>query len=61
MLNGPPGICQKSCGFSIIWSMHFDSDIRSFAEGSKKLVTIGMDVAGVLAICLTGRDGTSIH
>ncbi|MBP3593483.1 MAG: hypothetical protein J6J44_03065 [Lachnospiraceae bacterium] len=44
-----------------IWNMHFDSDIRSFAEGSKKLVTIGMDAAGVLSICLTGRDGTSIH
>ena len=36
-------------------------DVRKFAEGSKRFVTGGMDAAGVLAICLTGRDGTSIH
>ena len=27
-------------------------DVRSFAEGSKRFVTGGMDAAGVLAICL---------
>ena len=36
----------------------FESDIRSFAKDSKKPVTKGMDVAGILAICVTGRKVT---
>ena len=31
------------------------SDVRSFAEDSKRRVTGGIDAAGVLAICLTWR------
>ena len=31
------------------------SDVRNFAEDSKRLVTGGMDADGVLAICLTWR------
>ena len=35
-------------------------DILKFAEDSKRFVTGGMDAAGVLAICLKRREGSSL-
>ena len=48
--------CRPLAGPLIILSFRNSlRDVRKLAEGSKRFVTGGMDVAGVLAICLKRR------